>query len=206
MTARVTTACTLLAAGALLGGCATAPPANLENVCEIFSEKKGWYADAYQASKRWNASIPVMMAFVHQESRFVHDARPPRRKILGFIPGPRPSNAYGYSQALTGTWRTYERNSGNNGADRDDFADALDFIGWYNQSSVRRNNIDRNDSYHLYLAYHEGHGGFERRTYRNKPWLQDVARGVSQRAKRYDAQLQGCAHKFPKRRKFLGLF
>jgi hypothetical protein len=45
---------------------------------------------------------------------------------------------------------------------------AIDFIGWYNRQSYQRSNIALNDSYHLYLAYHEGHGGFNRRSFKGK--------------------------------------
>lgn len=176
----------------LVAGCATKPPQDLDNICAIFDEKKGWYDDARDAEKEWGTSIGVLMAIVHQESRFQAKAKPPRKKILGFIPGPRPSDSYGYSQALESTWESYERSAGRYGADRDDFGDAIDFVGWYNHQSYRRNGIQRNDAYRLYLAYHEGHGGYDRGTYRSKSWLQNVARKVDARAKRYDAQLRGC--------------
>lgn len=176
----------------LLGACATRPPQNPDNLCAIFDDKRGWYEDARKAEKAWGTPIPVTMAFVHQESRFSSKARPPRKKILGFIPGPRPSDSYGYSQALGSTWEAYQRSAGRYGADRDDFGDAVDFVGWYNHQSVQRNGIRRDDAYRLYLAYHEGHGGYERGTWRNKDWLQGVARKVADRTKRYSAQLGSC--------------
>jgi hypothetical protein len=182
----------LIAACLLLGACATRPPANTDDVCAIFDDKRGWYDDAKEAQERWGTPIPVLMAIVHQESRFEARARPPRRKILGFIPGFRPSDSYGYSQALKSTWAAYERSAGRYGADRDDFGDALDFIGWYNHQSHRRNGIAYGDAYRLYLAYHEGQGGYERGSYRGKDWLQAVARKVEYRATLYGGQLPGC--------------
>lgn len=176
----------------MLSGCATAPPQNVDNVCEIFRDKGGWYKDARRASKRWESPIPVLMAIMHQESRFRAKAKPPRRKIFGFIPGPRPSDSYGYSQALKSTWRGYERSAGNYGADRDDFGDAIDFIGWYNHQSRLRNGIRSDDAYRLYLAYHEGHGGFARGSFRDKGWLLGVARKVDRRAASYRGQLAAC--------------
>jgi len=177
---------------ALASGCATAPPKNKDNLCAIFNEKDDWYDDAKTAADRWGASIPVMMAIMHQESRFVSKAKPPRTRILWIFPGPRSSSAYGYSQALDSTWRTYQRASGEHGADRDDFDDAVDFIGWYNHTTGKRNGIKKNDAYHLYLAYHEGHGGFKRRTFKNKTWLKKVAKKVSARSTMYRRQLNGC--------------
>ncbi|MEH6556612.1 MAG: transglycosylase SLT domain-containing protein [Oceanicoccus sp.] len=176
---------------ALIAGC-TSPPQNTDNICEIFFEKDDWYEDAADARDNWNSSIPVMMAIMHQESRFKHKARPPRKMIFGFIPGPRPSDAYGYSQAKEDTWDWYTKDSGNYGADRDDFSDAIDFIGWYNHVSAKQSSIKSNDTYHLYLAYHEGHGGFNRRTFNRKPWLKTVAKKVSGRSSRYASQLNQC--------------
>ena len=183
----------LLLLGSLwLVGCTTSPPSNVNNICDIFEEKDGWYDDAADSRDEWGSPIPVMMAIMHQESRFKAKAKPPRQKIFGFIPGPRPSNAYGYSQALKSTWDGYKRSAGSYGADRDDFGDSIDFIGWYNDQSRRRNGIGPHDTYDLYLAYHEGHGGYSRGTYNKKSWLTGVARKVQRRADTYQGQLQGC--------------
>ncbi len=182
----------LLLSLSLLAACTTSPPSNVNNICDIFEEKRGWYGDAYDAQKEWGSSIPTMMAIMHQESRYVAKAKPPRKKIFGFIPGPRPSDAYGYSQAKKSTWKEYKRSAGNYGADRDDFADAIDFIGWYNHQSKRRSGIPKSDTYRLYLAYHEGHGGYNRGTYKSKKWLTDVARKVERRAGSYQSQLNSC--------------
>ena len=176
----------------LVAGCTTSPPTDVNNICAIFREKRGWYEEAADARDAWGSPIAGMMAIMYQESRFKAKAKPPRKRILGFIPGPRPSDAYGYSQALGSTWEGYRRSSGNYGADRDDFADAIDFIGWYNYQSHRRSGISRSDPYRLYLAYHEGHGGYNRGTYRSKGWLQDVARKVDRVAGQYQRQLNGC--------------
>lgn len=176
----------------LLVSCTTAPPRNVNDACAIFAEYDDWYPDAKAASQRWKVPIPVLLAIIHQESAFQADAQPPRRWHLGFIPGARPSSAYGYSQALDGTWDRYIATTGKPGADRDDFADAVDFIGWYVNETTLRNGVARSDAYNQYLAYHEGQGGFAKGTYRNKPWLLELARKVSRQAARYDSQLARC--------------
>ncbi|MGA0150251.1 MAG: hypothetical protein ACO3LD_04135 [Luminiphilus sp.] len=177
----------------MLIACTTSPPEQVDNVCDIFREKSGWYEDAKESRARWNVPISVSMAFMHQESRFVATAKPPRKKLFGVIPGPRPSDAYGYSQAKNSTWEWYQRSSGNYGADRDNFGDAIDFIGWYNDMSHQQLGLDKQDAFRLYLAYHEGHGGYKRQTYRSKEWLVGVARKVEKQAQRYNSQLQGCS-------------
>ena len=176
----------------LLAACATAPPRNVDDACAIFAEYGDWFADAKSASQRWGVPLPVLLAIIHQESAFRADAQPPRTWYLGFIPGPRPSSAYGFSQALDGTWDHYIAATGNHGADRDEFDDAVDFIGWYVNQTARRNGIAKSDAYNQYLAYHEGQEGFAKGTYRKKPWLLERAKRVRQQADRYGAQLARC--------------
>ncbi|MFH7325170.1 hypothetical protein [Desulfurivibrio sp. C05AmB] len=189
----------VMLAALLLAGCATRSPARTSDLCSIFEENRRWHKQAQRAEKRWDSPIPVMMAIMHQESRFQARAKPPRNRIFGVIPASRPSSSYGYSQALRGTWDEYRRESGNTLARRNRFGDAIDFIGWYNHKSQRRSNIRPNDAYSLYLAYHEGHGGFNRRTYQNKPEVRNVARRVATQAERYDRQYNQCRSRLERR-------
>jgi hypothetical protein len=175
-----------------LGGCTAVPPKYLDNVCHIFDEKDGWYDDVKSGSDRWGSPIPIVMAFIHQESRFVATAKPPRTRILWIFPGPRMSSAYGYPQAKDSTWNWYQKSSGNSWSNRNNFDDAADFISWYNAQSSRGAGINPNDAYNLYLAYHEGIGGYKRGTYKGKSWLMAVARKVGIRANNYKTQLATC--------------
>lgn len=176
----------------LLAACATTPPANVENICAIFEEKSGWYKDAKKSEKKWGTPVHVQMAIIRQESSFKFDARPPRRKLLGFIPWTRPSNAYGYAQVLDSTWKWYQDEAGGFFSRRDDFGDAIDFVGWYTNRSQRTLGISKWDPYNQYLAYHEGHTGWQRQTWRKKRWLRDVAKRVDYRAREWGAQLKRC--------------
>jgi len=172
--------------------CTPLPPKNSSNICSTFREKDGWYDHARQSSEKWGIPIPVQMAIMHQESRFVADAQPPRPWLLGFIPWFRPSTAYGYAQAKDETWDYYLDHAGDWGADRDDFADASDFIGWYCNMSSSKLGIARWDARNLYLAYHEGHRGYERKSYLQKPWLLQVANKVARQANIFQNQLNAC--------------
>ena len=187
---------------ALVLGCAHLgkPPENIDNVCEVFRQNRDWYRSAYRSAGKWSVSIPVLMAIVHQESKFEAEAKPPRTTCFCFLPGPRPSSAYGYAQAVDETWEKYKRVTGNWGADRNEFADAVDFIGWYCNLSYSLCGIRRDDTYNLYLAYHEGHNGFNRRTYAGKKWLQRVAWKVQNRGNHYSSQLASCEKEFEKPR------
>ena len=176
----------------LLSGCATPPPQNSANICKIFSEHRDWYDAAAKVRDRWGVPIHVPMSIMYQESSFKHNARPPMRWFLGFIPYGRASSAYGYSQAKTVTWDEYVDEADRFWASRDNFDDAIDFIGWFIDKSHRLNGISKWDAYAQYLNYHEGWGGYKRGSYKSKAWLVSTAKKVDSRAKTYAAQLKGC--------------
>ena len=170
----------------------------------IFGEQRSWYKASRKSAERWGTSVPVIMAIIHQESSFKAKAKPPRSKIFWIFPGPRPASAKGYAQAIDGTWDTYRKATGRWSADRNDFKDASDFIGWYIDQTAKTNGVEKTDAEQLYLAYHEGQGGYAKATYRSKPWLTKVAKKVAARSIAFDSQLKGCERRFKKR--FLGLF
>lgn len=180
-----------------LAGCATLPPPQrIDNVCHIFRQYPDWYAAAKKTERRWGVPVSVQMAIIYQESKFQADARPPYQYLLGFIPMGRPSSAFGYAQALDGTWELYKNNQGRYFSSRQNFKDGVDFIGWYANNAYYRAHIPKYDAYHLYLAYHEGVTGYLNKTYLKKPWLIQVAHKVSAQSSRYRAQLQYCAMRF----------
>jgi len=176
----------------LLAACTALPPKNSDNICSTFREKEDWYNDAKKSFERWGVPIHIQMAIMHQESHFVADAQPSRPWLLGFIPLPRASSAYGYAQAKDETWDGYQSKAGSWGADRDDFADAADFIGWYCNISHTRLGISKLDAKNLYLAYHEGHGGYYRKSYLQKTGLVRIANKVAKRATLFQRQLGTC--------------
>lgn len=177
----------------LLSSCATIPPSDVNNICSIFRQYPKWKLDARDVEHRWGVPVSVQMAIIHQESKFNSKARPARTKLLWVIPWTRPSDAYGYTQALSSTWKLYKKADGGFWATRDDFADAVDFIGWYVNQANKRAGISRSDAYSLYLAYHDGIGGYMKKTWSRKPWLMQVARKVRARSQIYQAQLNRCS-------------
>lgn len=175
------------------GGGNYSAPRNLDNACSILSQRPK-YARAFRAAeRRWGVPTHVQMATIYQESKFIGNARTPYRYVLGVIPMGRVSSAYGYSQALDGTWAEYQRATRSYGARRDNIFDAADFMGWYMNNSRDRNGIALNNAKHQYLAYHEGQTGYRRGTYKRKPWLQRVSSEVGQRASMYQSQLRSCS-------------
>ncbi|ADT88077.1 hypothetical protein vfu_A02966 [Vibrio furnissii NCTC 11218] len=175
----------------LLAGCATTPPSQQSNLCDIFREKPQWYDDAVAMNDAWGTPIQIAMAIIKQESSFRHDAKPPKDYLLGFIPWGRVSSAYGYAQAQDPAWEDFQRAT-DHGGSRTNFDDSLMFIGWYTSETQKTLGISKWDTYHQYLAYHEGRGGFKRKSYQSKPALIKVARKVEQQAKDYGWQLKQC--------------
>ncbi|MFC4655244.1 hypothetical protein ACFO3I_09500 [Rheinheimera marina] len=190
---------------ALLSGCAVSPPQNKENLCEIFREHDDWYDAAADARDRWQVPVHVPMAIMYQESSFRQDAQPPMQYWFGFIPVGRASSAYGYAQVKDETWDDYARETGGYFVSRSNFADAIDFMGWYIHKTSRVNGVSKSDAYAQYLNYHEGWGGYKRGSYRQKAWLMQTSRLVQQRSSRYQQQLLSCEEEF-KRGWFWGLF
>lgn len=183
---------TLLSMIYVLSGCVSVPPSDVNNVCHIFKQYPRWYKDTIDVQRRWHVPVEVQMAILHQESKFDAQAQPSRTKLLWVIPWKRPSTAYGYTQALRSTWDLYRQSNGGMFSSRESFSDGVDFIGWYANQANRRAKISRSDAYALYLAYHEGIGGYQQRTYLKKGWLMPVAHKVAARAQLYKAQLMRC--------------
>ena len=178
----------------VVSGCAGSysAPRNLDDACAIIDERPQYLRAMRTAERRWGVPVHVQMATIYQESRFIGDARTPFRYALGVIPMGRQSSAYGYSQALDGTWDEYRDETRNRGARRHNIDDATDFMGWYMTITRERNGIELSDARNQYLAYHEGHTGYARGSYNAKPWLLRIASEVAARAETYQLQLASC--------------
>ena len=185
----------LIALALLVASCGSSnmpPPRNLDDACELARERPQYLAALRSTERKWGTPVPVMMAMIHQESKFVSNARTPLQWRLGVIPVGRQSSAYGYSQALDGTWDEYRAMQRRPRAKRDDIRDATDFMGWYMDLTAKKLGISKGDARNQYLAYHDGHAGFARGSYRSKGWLVGVAGRVADRAVMYEAQLVAC--------------
>ena len=174
------------------GGGQSSAPRNLDNACSILKERPEYLKAFRKVESKWGVPMHVMMATIHQESKFVADARTPFKYVLGVIPMGRQSSAYGYSQALDGTWDEYRKDQNRRTAKRDRINDATDFMGWYFNETQRRNAVPLHDARNQYLAYHEGHTGFARGSYNSKAWLVGVASKVEARSLMYRDQIGAC--------------
>lgn len=146
----------------------------------MLAPRPDWQRALEAARADWGASPGAVLAIIYRESTFRADARPPH--------GP----AYGWAQAKPATWGDYVRASGRGEARRDDFADAVHFVGWYMQRS--RKAVRAGDDLRThYLAYHEGWSGYRAGGWAQKAWLAQAADDVAALAARYDSQIAACA-------------
>ena len=144
-------------------------------VCTLLADDER--ADAVRAAEdKWGVPAPLMLAFMRQESHFRAEARHPR------------SSAYGYAQAVRSTWRVYRDETGNLDAKRNNFADSMDFIGWYASGIHQHAGVPYSNTIAHYLAYSRGpaaKGPADAAAKRN-------AARVAAYAKTYDADLKTC--------------
>jgi hypothetical protein len=177
-----------------LSGCSLLPESKTTehptNACKIIKENPDWLNASFSSYKKWGIPVSVQLAFIKKESSFRYNARPIKSK--GFLFNSYQSSAYGYSQALNGTWSDYTKSTGNTYADRSSYSDSVDFIGWYLNNVSKKTSIKKNDAYNLYLAYHEGIGGYKKKSYKNKKWLRNVASSLNRLAKKYSSQIKHC--------------
>lgn len=183
-----------LVALAFLVGCGSnySAPRNLDDACSIVRERPKYHRAMQATERKWDVPVPVQMAIIYQESKFIGNNRTPMKYALGVIPMGRQSSAYGYAQALDGTWDDYRKEPGNRRAKRDNIRHATDFIGWYMDLSEKNLGIAKTDARNQYLAYHDGRAGYQRGTYKKKTWLMRISNEVAERAITYDLQLRAC--------------
>lgn len=163
------------------------------NICHIYDKRPHWDFILNGVEREYGVPGNTILAFMKQESSFDANAKPPFKKLWGIIPyWERQSSSHGYSQAVNGTWHMYQRHTKDFNANRTSFYDSAHFIGWYINQSRKRNNLTTGDIYELYLSYHEGWGGFNKKTYNNKPSLLRVAKRVEKQSLKYKRDLPSC--------------
>ncbi|MBT7952932.1 MAG: transglycosylase SLT domain-containing protein [Gammaproteobacteria bacterium] len=185
----------ILVIACLLAACTSTPPKRQHDLCSVFEQNPDWYEYARQAQNTWGIPKHILMAFVRHESSYKENAKTPYEWFL-FIPLGRQSSAKGYAQAKDPVWKEYKKERGGFFKSRGDMEDALDFIGWYNSKTHKQLGISKWNARDLYLAYHEGRGGYKRGTYKKKPELVKYADKVARTASEYGAQLKKCEEQF----------
>ena len=181
----------ILISFAIVSGCIGIPK-NQGDACSIIKQKKSWRSALKKTERKWGISPGMQLAFIKTESNFRPTARTQRKYVFGLIPSGRISSAYGYSQALDGTWKEYKKSTGNRYHRRSNFMHSTNFIGWYVDKTNRTLGIAKNNAYLQYLAYHQGQAGFKTGAYKTKKGLLEVARKTASNKKIFDRQLKKC--------------
>ncbi len=177
-----------------LSGCAvfmeSNSTSNPNNACLILKENNDWLESSYESHKKWGIPISILLSFIKTESSFIYNARPIKEE--GFFFDSYYSSAFGFSQALDGTWTEYQFLNEKPNAKRTSFADSVDFVGWYLNRVSASSSIGKHDIYNLYLAYHEGVTGWKRKSYLKKKWLVKKAKKIEASTIEFSKQIKNC--------------
>ncbi len=150
-----------------------------DNVCLIFKHHPAWQVATKATEKKWGVSQAIQMAIMNTESKFKGTAKN------------HHSSARGYAQVINRTWRAYEKDVGKHEI-RSHFADASNFIGWYASQMHDIKHIPLSNALDIYLAYHEGLGGYTHALKHKHSMVYRLAKHVQARASRYQKKLNGC--------------
>ncbi|MCO5059726.1 MAG: hypothetical protein M9905_17980 [Rhizobiaceae bacterium] len=101
------------------------------------------------------------------------------------------SSAYGYSQALDGTWAHISARSPPDRAPQR-FRRCRRLRRPVSFEDVARPGVAPNDAYSLYLAHYSGWGGFKNGSWRGNSSLQRYAQETDARRRKYAAQMRDC--------------
>lgn len=175
-----------------LSACSPEKVTRTDDVCDIYNKNYDWYRSAIRAQNKYNINASTIMSVMAQESNFKHNARPQKRYAFYVLPWGYETTAQGYAQVINGAWDDYKKANSKWFPSRNNFNDASDFIGWYLKKASRELNINKNDNYHLYLAYHQGIKGYRRHEEKHNKQLDLIAKRVNQQALRYDKEFKHC--------------
>jgi hypothetical protein len=166
---------------------------NVNDICHIYERRPHWESILNGIENDTGVSKFFILSVIRQESSFDSTARPPFKKFLGFIPyWERVSSSYGYSQAVNGTWDLYKMKTKHKDADRTSFSDSVTFMAWYFNRSENKNGLSLSDYKNLYLSYHEGWGGFNKKTHLKKSFLPKVTKRINKYTLKYKKDFNKC--------------
>ncbi|QIW10091.1 transglycosylase SLT domain-containing protein [Francisella sp. LA112445] len=154
------------------------------NICQILKYHPSWKKSLIKANNKYNISPAFTLAIIHQESKFHANVKNSH------------SSAFGYAQALNGTWKVFQRDVEPN-AKRNNFNDSVEFVDWYMARLAHKLDIKASDSFDLYLAYMLGEGGY--RNYMDNPHKSSsmlhreaIAAKVRLKSQVYNLELEDC--------------
>lgn len=155
------------------------------SICQILKYHPSWKNSLKNVDKKYNIPPAFTLAVIHQESKFHANAKN------------KNSSAFGYAQALDGTWKVFQKDVEPN-AKRNNFNDSVEFVDWYMSRLAHKLHLKPSDSFDLYLAYMLGEGGYK--NYTNNPYQNNdsllkkeaIAAKVRLKSQVYNLELQNC--------------
>ena len=166
-------------------------PIDYDNACSILAGKRHYYRAFKNTNRKWES--PYMFKWQLYIMKVVFKIEQNTNEVfLGIIPLGRESSAFGYAQALDGTWTDYKKATGRSIARRSSIRDSADFMGWYMTKTRKLTGVSLSDAKNQYLAYHEGQVGYLKGSYKRKQWLINKANNVGNRSSKYKRQLSTC--------------
>ena len=169
----------LVIAGLILSGCFGSKPVKQEqDICKILDDKKVWIAPALQAESKYGTPLYVTLALLETP---LTDLKKKHVK-------PRSTD-----------WDDYRIRSERWDATPYNPSDAVDFIGWFAQESIKRNKIAVDDVSAHYLNMRLGHGEYFRLDRTKYPELVSQSRVVDAKAQAWKAQINQCRDSWEKK-------
>ena len=154
-------------------------------VCDILAKNPSWSKSLKTAQDKYKLPPAFAMAIIYQESKFKAEAKA------------KGSTAYGYAQAINGTWKHFQDDVKSN-AKRNNFNDSVQFVGWYTAQLAKGTKLKITDNYNIYMAYMLGATGFKRYkagTFKNKTKIVEdkkLAQKVKDFTAHYQSQFKKC--------------
>lgn len=151
-----------------------------DSICSVLKQHPAWLQAVQDTAKQWGIPANVQLAIVKEESDFQANAKNPE------------STATGFAQVIDKSWDAYETATDHQYS-RNDFRAAIGYIGWYAAQVQKYAKVNPSNAFGLYLAYHEGIGGYHHLATHPKPDVTRLAQNVAENAQLYSQQLVTCS-------------
>ena len=142
-----------------------------QNICEVLQREKAWIQPALTTEQRYGTPLSLTLALLET----------PLTELDKKHVKPRAAD-----------WDEYRIRSERWDASPNNVDDATDFIGWFTQESVKRNNIPLNDVSAHYIALRVGHGSYHRLQPDKYPSLLQQAEQIELKAEQWQSELALC--------------
>lgn len=141
------------------------------DICELLDENDEWLKPLANAQANYGTPVSLTLALLEQ-----------------------PLSEFDKAHVLprTADWDEYRVRTENWAASPRNIEDAVDFIGWFSQESIKRNKLSWSNVSAHYLSYRLGHGGYHRYDAEKYPELKMKADKIQQQSHKWQQSLKRC--------------